>query len=120
MINLNNLRDNIRVLAEMANGPFLEEEWNIDYGSDLNNLLDGDLDGLKKAAGLLNASLGGKDLIVAQCALLRVQLYAMQISNSFLNIGDDIEKIFLTKEIKLPDIPEGYQIPDSYNYKEAV
>ncbi|WP_233238770.1 hypothetical protein [Bordetella sp. LUAb4] len=92
MIGLNNVREVIRILAEIADSPFSEDEWSIDYASDLNNLLHGDLAGLQNAADLLSASLKERDLVTAVCALIRLRLYVMQISNSFANIGDDIEK----------------------------
>lgn len=67
----------------------------------------------KLAVTLLSQTIEKNDKIAIQCALTRVRVASLNLSNLYLDIIDDA--ILINKHDSWPDIPEGYRLPDSYS-----
>lgn len=118
MNNLNKVKELIKNLEKYSfpKDDFNDSEWSIDYQIDLDNRLKEELLGLYTDLRLLNDSLNNHDLITAKCALIYIRIKTLDLSNFFLNIYEDIEKVGWRNDSKLPDIPDGYKIPECYQY----
>ncbi|RPH22321.1 hypothetical protein EHN07_16945 [Buttiauxella warmboldiae] len=118
MTDINKIKNAVRMLAGLAesNIDFADDEWSIDYHLDLDKELRDELAKLQIELDLLTNALKEKDLVTAKYALVMARLFSLNLSNFFLNIFEDIEKVGWSEEIKLPAIPEDYQIPEHYNY----
>lgn len=68
----------------------------------------------KLAVELLRKTVEEDDKIAMQCALTRVRIASLNLSNSYQDIIDDV--VLINKSDLWPVIPEGYQIPECYNY----
>ncbi|MFP1727459.1 hypothetical protein [Lonsdalea quercina] len=68
----------------------------------------------KLAVELLGKTVEENDKIAIQCALTRVRISSLNLSNIYQDIIDDVALI--NKSDSWPAIPDGYQIPEHYNY----
>lgn len=118
MTELNKVKGAIQVLSALSDNEssFDEKEWSIDYQQDLDKELDNDLNNLKIELDLLMSAVQNKDFVTAKCALVMARLFSLNLSNFFLNIFEDIEKVGWSEQNNLPGVPEDYQIPEHYNY----
>ncbi|MEI9698438.1 hypothetical protein V5094_12730 [Moellerella wisconsensis] len=95
---------------------FDDSDWSIDHELNLDKRLNEELSKLYNDINLLNDSLNNNDLITVKCALIHARMRALDLSNFFLNIYEDIEKVGWGKDNKLPNVPEDYKIPECYQY----
>ncbi|SEK76095.1 hypothetical protein SAMN04487787_103407 [Kosakonia sacchari] len=118
MTELNKIKAVIHDLAELVAGKtsFNDDYWSLDYKLDLDKELSNELNNLQIELELLTNALHEKDLVTVKCALVMARLYSLNLSNLFLGIFEDIEKVGWSEEFKLPNVPDGYQIPEHYNY----
>lgn len=118
MTELNKIKTVIQNLTELVEGKtgFNDDDWSVDYKLDLDKELSNELNNLHIELDLLTNALYEKDLVTVKCALVMARLYSLNLSNLFLNIFEDIEKIGWSEEFKLPNVPDDYQIPEHYNY----
>ncbi|KPD02205.1 hypothetical protein [Moellerella wisconsensis] len=118
MSNINKVKELIINLEKYSfpESDFNDSGWSIDYQINLDNRLNEELLRLYNDLNLLSDSLKNNDLITAKCALIYARMKALDLSNFFLNIYEDIEKAGWGEGNKLPDVPEGYKIPDCYQY----
>ncbi|MDU6926841.1 hypothetical protein ACP26C_00890 [Franconibacter helveticus 513] len=89
-----------------------QEELNIFYSSEN---YDGYANEFKSAVKLLSQTIEKNDKIAIQCALTRVRIASLNLSNLYQDIIDDA--ILINKHDSWPDIPEGYRLPESYTKK---
>lgn len=68
----------------------------------------------KQAVELLGETVKEDDKVAIQCALTRVRIASLNLSNSYQDIIDDV--VLINKSELWPAIPDGYQIPEHYNY----
>lgn len=68
----------------------------------------------KLAVELLGKTVEEDDKIAIQCALTRVRIASLNLSNIYQDIIDDV--VLINKSDSWPAIPENYQIPEHYNY----
>ena len=68
------------------------------------------------AVDFLSKAIDENDLISVQCALTRVKIASLNLSNNYQDVIDDI--VLINKLDLWPMIPEDYQIPEHYNYPE--
>lgn len=68
----------------------------------------------KLAVELLGKTVEEDDKIAIQCALTRVRIASLNLSNIYQDIIDDV--VLVNKSDSWPAIPDGYQIPEHYNY----
>ncbi|WP_159567149.1 hypothetical protein [Budvicia diplopodorum] len=115
MTNINKIKNAIQALAE-HNSSFSDDNWSINYKLDLDKELRGELAKLQIELDLLTNAIQENDLDTAKYALVMARIFSLNLSNFFLNIFEDIEKVGWSEEFKLPTLPEGYQIPERYNY----
>jgi len=118
MTELNKVKEAIRelfLLTRDGDG-FTGDDWSIDYNLDLDSELFKELNSLHVEIELLTNAVKEKDFVTIKCALIMARLHALNLSNLFLNLFEDIEKIGWSEEYKLPNIPDDYQIPEIYNY----
>lgn len=99
-----------------ADFKFVNSDWSIDYRLDLDKRLQEDLAKLEIELNLLTDAIQRKDMITAKCALVMARVISLDLSNFFLNLFEDIEKVGWGEQCELPSIPEDYVIPDHYNY----
>ncbi|MGJ8522570.1 hypothetical protein R84981_001258 [Carnimonas sp. R-84981] len=92
------------------------ESWNSDLTSNLDDDLAHDIVRLQIELKLLKDSYQRNDLITVQCALVRARSMLLSISNFFKDLADDTEELLLSKKGELPEIPGGYDVPESYRY----
>ncbi|MDR9889561.1 hypothetical protein O7047_04830 [Pseudenterobacter timonensis] len=120
MTELNKVKNAIQVLDGLSRSEtdFNEADWSIDYKQDLDKELGNELANLKIELELLMSAIQRKDFVTAKCALVMIKVFSLNLSNFFLNIFEDIEKVGWSEQSHLPDIPENYQIPDHYNYRK--
>lgn len=118
MTDINKIKNAIRVLASLSGDKanFIDNNWSINYKLDLDEELGNELTNLQVELDLLTNALQEKDLVTAKCALVMIRIISLNLSNFFLNIFEDIEKVGWSEESKLPKISENYQIPENYNY----
>ncbi|MFJ3260832.1 hypothetical protein ACIPK7_11315 [Pseudomonas sp. NPDC086581] len=106
------------LVSSLADSQGVSGEWSINGDVNIDEELSKYLANFKIELELLSKAVGENDLITAKCALVMMRLYSLNLSNLFLDIFEDIERVGWSKEGALPNVPEGYQIPDSYNYKK--
>ncbi|EYU13201.1 hypothetical protein V2H77_22540 [Photorhabdus sp. P32] len=70
----------------------------------------------KQAVMLLNRTIEENDQIAIQCALTRVRITSLNLSNLYADIIDDV--VSINSQDLWPEIPEDYKIPDHYNYPQ--
>ncbi|CAQ82545.1 MULTISPECIES: hypothetical protein [Photorhabdus] len=99
-----------------ADFKFVDSDWSIDYQLDLDKRLQEDLAKLETELNLLTDAVQRKDMVTAKCALVMARVISLDLSNFFLNIFEDIEKVGWGELCELPSIPENYVIPEHYNY----
>ncbi len=118
MTEINRIKSVIQNLAELVEDKTvtISDDWSIDYKLDLDKELSNELNNLHIELDLLTNALQEKDLVTVKCALVMARLYTLNLSNLFLNMFEDIEKIGWSEEFKLPNVPDDYQIPEHYNY----
>ena len=118
MTDLNKIKDLIRLLSGKSSeiDGFSVDDWSINYELDLDEDLNNELANLQMELDLLKCALQENDLITVKCALVMVRLHSLNLSNFFMNIFEDIEKAGWSEGAKLPNVPEGYQVPQHYNY----
>jgi|SRR5476649_264910 len=118
MTDINKIKKAIQTLVELSENKanFSDDDWSIDHQLDLDDSLRDGLAKLQIELNLLMDAVQQKDLITAKCALVTARVISLDLSNFFLNIFEDIEKVGWSKELNLPSIPEGYQIPEHYTY----
>lgn len=68
----------------------------------------------KLAVELLGKTVEEDDKIAIQCALTRVRIASLNLSNIYQDIINDVALI--NKSDSWPAISDGYQIPEHYNY----
>ncbi|MDF7667822.1 hypothetical protein PT273_08220 [Orbaceae bacterium ESL0727] len=67
----------------------------------------------KQAILLLDKTIENNDEIAIQCALTRVRLAALNLSNDYQDIIDDV--ILVNQDKSWKSIPEDYKLPEIYN-----
>ncbi|MGJ8517582.1 hypothetical protein [Carnimonas bestiolae] len=110
MICIDNIKD---VLIDLSGNT---EGWHSDFTSNLQNKLTHDLASLQIELKLLKDAYQRNDLVTVQYALMKIKPKLLNVADFFLFLANDIEKFILIKRGELPEIPEGYDIPESYNY----
>ncbi|YCH31509.1 hypothetical protein M1D48_05515 [Erwinia sp. D4-22] len=66
-----------------------------------------------KAIKLLEKTIKEKDQVAIRCALTRVRIASLNMSNLYQDIIDDV--VMINQQDSWPEIPEGYKLPDRYN-----
>lgn len=67
----------------------------------------------KRAVLLLDKTIEDNDSIATQCALTRVRIAALNLSNNYQDIVDDI--ILVNQDQSWTSIPQDYKLPEVYN-----
>jgi hypothetical protein len=96
-------------LSEIASE---QDELNIGYVSDN---YDRYTEEFKVAVRLLHETVGENDKIAIQCALTRVRIASLNLSNVYQDIIDDV--MLINKYESWPAIPDGYKLPEKYNQR---
>lgn len=81
--------------------------------NDVNDNYDKYETEFKMAVELLHKTVDKKDKVAIQCALTRIRIASLNLSNVYQDIIDDVTLINDHKS--WPAIPEGYKIPEEYN-----
>ncbi|WP_448310741.1 hypothetical protein [Pantoea sp. PGP6] len=66
-----------------------------------------------KATKLLEKTIKEKDQVAIRCALTRVRMASLNMSNLYQDIIDDV--VTINQQESWPEIPEGYKLPDRYS-----
>ncbi|WP_313758265.1 hypothetical protein [Atlantibacter hermannii] len=90
----------------------MQEKLNIFY---LYENYDSYADEFKSAVETLRNTIEENDKIAIQCALTRIRIASLNLSNLYQDIIDDA--ILINKHDSWPDIPESYKLPESYSKK---
>lgn len=100
---------------------FLQENWSINYNSELDNKFIKNLYNLNEEMKLLNQAIDENDLLTAISAIVMAKAYSHNLMNFFENINDDIVQLGWGKELKdkWPAIPEDYKVPEHYDYEDT-
>ncbi|WP_350307657.1 MULTISPECIES: hypothetical protein [Photorhabdus] len=69
---------------------------------------------LEQATMLLNKTIEDNDQIAIQCALTRIRIASLNLSNLYEDIIDDV--VLINNQDSWPEIPEDYKIPEHYDY----
>ncbi len=99
-LNCLSLRKNIRVELNM-NSDIIEKYKEYIYD-------------LEQATMLLNKTIEDNDQIAIQCALTRIRIASLNLSNLYEDIIDDV--VLINNQDSWPEIPEDYKIPEHYDY----
>lgn len=81
--------------------------------TDANDSYDKYLTEFDMAVELLRRTVDKKDKVAIQCALTRVRIASLNLSNTYQDIIDDV--ILINGHESWPSIPEDYKIPEEYN-----
>ncbi|MBF7995934.1 hypothetical protein [Rahnella laticis] len=106
---LNKLR---RDLNSILSEPTSQVEMNIT--SDIVENYEGYVNGFKRAVELLDRTICENDPLAIQCALTRVRIASLNLSNLYQDIIDDV--VLINKQDSWPAIPDDYKMPEIYNY----
>lgn len=107
--------DSIKKLQCNLTSIFPDEGSKVDLNiSDVVEAYDRYVSDFKLAVELLGKTIEEDDKIAIQCALTRVRMASLNLSNAYQDIIDDV--VLINKSDLWPSIPEGYQIPECYNY----
>lgn len=115
MTDLNEVKGLIRTLASLQG---LSGEWSINHDVNIDEELSREVGNLKIELDLLGKAVSGNDMVAAKYALVMARLCSLNLSNLFLDIFDDVEKVGWSEGGSLPNVPDGYQVPEHYNYKK--
>ncbi|MGM7765243.1 DUF6853 family protein [Yersinia enterocolitica] len=114
MTKINVIKEALSDVAKICH--IQESELSIDYSLNLDEELHSELEKLAEISLVLSKALDEKDMVAVQAALVMSRIYSMNLRNFFNDIFDDIEMLGWTERYSWPKIPEGYQIPEHYNY----
>lgn len=104
------LRDLSRSLLTIAPEKSILDNLNI---NDVNDNHDKYVAEFNMAVELLHRTIDKKDKVAIQCALTRIRIASLNLSNTYQDIIDDI--MLINGHESWPSIPEGYKIPEEYN-----
>ncbi|KNC21322.1 hypothetical protein FF38_03677, partial [Lucilia cuprina] len=90
----------------------IKEQMNIDDSLVIN--YESALKDFETALELLNKTVNKNDLIAIQCALTRIRIASLNLTNIYQDIIDDV--ILINQQKSWPDIPLDYKIPECYQY----
>lgn len=119
-INFNRLKS---LLMDFAKSKGMAEDeihdsWNIDYKVDIQKeYYLKELSSLAEAMSLFERAIKKGDDLTAKCALVDAEIRADMLSDFFSAIKADIGRV--SRQFSWPKIPENYEIPDDYNYKDS-
>ncbi|NIF47134.1 hypothetical protein F3J28_05075 [Enterobacter sp. Ap-1006] len=65
------------------------------------------------ATKLLEETIKEKDQVAIRCALTRVRIASLNMSNLYQDIIDDV--VMINQQDSWPEIPEGYKLPARYS-----
>ena len=82
--------------------------------SDVVENYEGYIRDFKSAVALLSKAIKADDKITIQCALTRVRISSLNLSNSYQDIIDDV--MLINSHDSWTEIPDDYQIPEHYDY----
>ncbi|QHF01000.1 MULTISPECIES: hypothetical protein [Pseudomonas syringae group] len=109
MTSINDAKKIISALAAEKQITFCEEEWNANY----NNNWDEELSKIMKLAledvEKLCNGVRNNDDVLSSVALTMARIRFMKLSDFFLNIHEDFEKLLLIYKDDWPKIPENYK-----------
>lgn len=89
--------------------------WRIDYSHALGERLEQYLVDLLFFFEVHRLAIQENDHLAAQVALMRAGIYAQVVSNFFLKIKDDVDKVtVLDKRFSWPSIPDDYKFPEHF------
>ncbi|MFP2469251.1 hypothetical protein ACLEUK_14185 [Pseudescherichia vulneris] len=107
--------DSIKELEHDLTGIFPDKKRLADLNiSDVAGNYECYVNDFKLAVKLLGETIENDDKIAIQCALTRVRIASLNLSNIYQDVIDDV--LLINKSDSWPAIPEGYQIPEHYNY----
>jgi hypothetical protein len=89
------------IKTQMNIDPDLIENYEI-YLSDFVNSVE-----------LLNKIVSENDQVSVQCALTRVRIASLNLTNFYQDIIDDV--VLINQQDSWPEIPEDYKLPECYN-----
>ncbi|MNE02413.1 hypothetical protein D3C80_948870 [compost metagenome] len=104
------LNDLSRSLLAIAPEKSILDDLNI---TDINDNHDKYVAEFDMAVELLRRTVDKKDKVAIQCALTRVRITSLNLSNIYQDIIDDV--MLINGHESWPSIPEGYKIPEEYN-----
>ncbi|MGL4764424.1 MAG: hypothetical protein ACRC2N_05280 [Aeromonas sp.] len=70
----------------------------------------------ESAVELLSKTIENNDKVAIQCALTRVRIASLNLSNCYHDVVDDV--VLINKSESWPAIPNDYKIPEHYNYSK--
>ncbi|CAB3660922.1 Uncharacterised protein [Achromobacter sp. 2789STDY5608633] len=116
--NINNIKWLFLRLYDCSGGRrvFFSERGGVGCKADLDEKLSNDIADFQMSLNFLENSLREGDAIKVVVFLGKVRDSSLALSGFFKNIFDDIDKNAWSDAAKLPAIPEGYALPESYNY----
>lgn len=65
------------------------------------------------ATKLLEKTIKEQDQVAIRCALTRLRMASLNMSNLYQDIIDDV--VMINQQDSWPEIPEGYKLPDRYS-----
>ncbi|MCS4270618.1 MULTISPECIES: hypothetical protein [Raoultella] len=81
--------------------------------SDVSNNFERYVAEFNMAVALLNRTVEKEDKVAIQCALTRVRIASLNLSNAYQDIIDDV--ILINKHESWPKIPDDYQLSEKYS-----
>lgn len=129
MDNLNKILKLLMFLAEtkginpeeQLNGWSKEKEcpeWSLSYKYSLDESIRKYISNLSEAIDLGLAASHRNDQLTTAAALVYARIYAMQLADTFSDVGNDIQRILKEDaRFEWPLIPNDFQVPNHYKYR---
>lgn len=109
MKNIEDAKKAILTLLDKKGITFTDEEWSADYkvgwNEEFTKLMNSALDDIEK----MSIAIEGNNDISGVAAITMARIKLLHLSDFFLNIHEDLEKLLLTNDIKWPKIPTDYK-----------
>ena len=93
----------------------------MDYDFNQNERFIKVINNLKEEIKLLNQAIVANDLLTSMSAIIMATAFSQILADFFDKINDDIAQLLWGDELKdkWSNLPEGYQVPAHYDYKET-
>lgn len=123
---LNELRDGIMQAAQNLGISEQElhndlEKWHMDYKDNLDRDFKYMINKLNENTKLFKQAIQRKDELTAAVALLGISMQSQALAGFFQDIDNDVVRLGWGEGLKekWPRIPEDYEVPADYDYKDT-
>ncbi|MDT6962368.1 hypothetical protein QTN24_12745 [Cupriavidus sp. SZY C1] len=108
------VEDQLRQFDEMTG----KYDWTLILSDDLDRAFEKDVEHLMRAMKLFDLASRKNDELTQCVALLRASIFAHKLEGFFDDLMSDLRRAATNPDMRWPEIPDGFNIPEEYGYVE--